>query len=262
MPNVTFVGEQPNNSNACGAYAVTAALHAFDNALDVAGYDVTVAAPHCGNAVHRLAVPSPMPAVDPGQPGPSAFANQVYGLTGIFTPPGGNFTAVNSAPATQAVAPHAPQVKLANTNFSTPYSLVSALLQLDPGRQATVNLTANCRTFLEGLFGVDFVAAEIALIDTLNNGQVNTGVNQYANPQAGEVQLVLVGNANAAASAMHWPVRGGNGDWYDPGDGSINNNWTLPGNIDPNLPGAMQTFGNATLNGSTYVWTGLWITVS
>jgi hypothetical protein len=264
MPNITFVGMQPNGSNACGAYAVVAAAHAFQPDLNPAGYELTVQTPHIGNCSYRLAVAEPGPTVNPPQPGPSALANQVYGLTGVL-PAGDGFTPVNSAPATAAQPPGAALARVQNRGLNTPFAMTSALLQLDGKLRATVNLTGNCRAFLDGLMG-DVVAAEIDLVDMLERASILTGPQVYtsakalqANPQVeGAVQIALVGNAKAPVMAMHWLVRGGDDLWYDPGNGTVDNDWDVPDDIDPKLPGSSGDFGEATL-GPSYVWLGLWI---
>lgn len=268
MPNVTFQGAQPQGSNACGAYAVTAALHAFDNGFQPNGYNLAVQPAYLGSRLFALAVPNqPGPQVAPPQAGAaSPFANQLYGVTGVLP---GSGQAVNSEPATVASPPQQPQTRLQNTGLNSPYAMVSALLQLDPTLRACIRVTANCEAFLERLMGSQVVEGEIASLCALERASVERHAQVYAPPSlleqndriAGAVQMVLVGNAQAPADAMHWPVRGANDAWYDPGDGSVANDWQVPQNVDPVLPQAGQSFGLATLAGSDYVWTGLWIDV-
>lgn len=263
MPTIGFRGVQPRDSNACGAYAVTAALLAFDTGFAPAGAELAVQTPHLDNATFRLSVADPAPEVNPSAPGPSAFANQLYGLTGVLAAPPG-FAAVDSSPATRAQPPGAPAVRSANSGLNTPYAMVSSLLQLNGALSVTVNLTEPCEAFLTGLMG-PVVDSEIALVDALAGARLVRRPALYLDPQtlegvsgvSGAVQLALVGNALAPALSMHWLVRGADNRWYDPGNGSADNRWSVPDEIAPSLPAPDEDFGGATLG--PYVWTGLWI---
>ncbi|WP_019961598.1 hypothetical protein [Woodsholea maritima] len=262
MPNITFQGAQLAGSNACGAYATTAALHALNNAMNPVNYEMFTPTPHFGSDTYGLLTPGAV-VVNPVHAGAvSPFADMLYGITGILPSPL-PVTPVNSTPATQYQPANGPGVVInANQKLSTPYSICSAIQQTAPGTTVTVNVTTQCQRFLTDYFNANGVPglfdSEAGLIRTLANTSLNLQENSYYLPSSyigtNTVQIVLVGQGGMPS---HWLARGSNDLWYDPASGNPGNAWAFAG---PNVDTPLNPFPAANIG--VYTWMGLWIEVA
>ncbi|AWJ90037.1 hypothetical protein Sp245p_09685 [Azospirillum baldaniorum] len=227
MPNIAFNFAQPGGSNACGAYALTAALTALPSVAS-ANYPITLC--HSTPRTRMLTPPVTINGSEAGH----ALAGKIYKITGdldIAGSLGSMSVAYEDGPDLQnspsALAYVAKQfgltvtvniIKDANTKASTCQTMASLLLQDfdDEVRRCMLSATVNG----EG-----------------GNGVLN-GVD-YAAPGSDEVHLLCV----AQGKSMHWLTRGTNG-FYDPGDATINA-WTIA--------------ADGTMTGGGYTFTGIWI---
>ncbi|QCO18783.1 hypothetical protein D3869_26215 (plasmid) [Azospirillum brasilense] len=226
MPNITFNVAQPLGSNACGAFALAAALRAIPAVADL-NYPIKLR--------HRLTDTGPSNCqVDiDGYECNDSLARKIYRITGdleLNLPSPGVY---KDSPGLQ--------------NSPSALAYVARMF----GRTVTVNVIANsaaqstnCQCIATRLLAAcPQEVARCSADATVNApGCPTTGV-PYAAPANDEVQLLCV---RTTAGSMHWLTRGANG-FYDPGDASINNG------------GAIDADGVMTGVPGNYVFTGIWI---
>ncbi len=232
MPNINFNVAQPFGSNACGAYALTAALRAIPSVANV-NYPVTLY-----HSTPRTRILTPFIVVN-GTEADHALASKIYRITGDLQILGA-FT-----PGMTVTYEDGPDLE------NSPSSIAYVAKQF--GLTVTVNTIANavqaatpCQQLANGLLSkfTDEVR-RCMLSATVNapggNGST-TGVN-YTDPQPNEVHLLCVKKGNS----MHWLTRGANG-FYDPGTGNIDATWTIA--------------ADGAMSGGGYDFTGIWIALT
>lgn len=239
MPNINFNATQPYGSNACGAYALTAALRAIPSVANV-NYPVTLY-----HSTPRTRILTPSIVIDGTEPD-HVLASKIYRITGDLEILGTLATGMtvtyedgpNLENSPSSIAYVARQFGLTVTVNTIADAATATAAALNGGPAATP-----CQQIASGLLSTFTDEVRRCMLSaTVNapggNGAI-TGVN-YADPQQDEVHLLcVVRNDN-----MHWLTRGANG-FYDPGTGNIDNTWTI-------------TSGGA-MNGGNYLFTGIWI---
>ncbi|HEY8036682.1 MAG TPA: hypothetical protein VIF37_13970 [Methylobacter sp.] len=202
-------------ANGCGAYALVAAAAAFGNP-PVA--ENTAIAYNGNNAQLTPADTFPL------------LAGKVYALTGILNP-------------SRALNPLAPELVAAN-GYNSPAAMAQIALTL--GRQVIVNITQFGFESLSPLYPNEQERCTAVVgVGNVRVGTAAVPVN-YAVSQPNETQIVCVQNN---LGGLHMLARGADGNYYDPADGSLGNNWG-----DPDSGGF-----NAASN---YMFTGLWLVLS
>jgi hypothetical protein len=201
-------------ANGCGAYALVAATGAFGNPPVVAD---TPIAYNGNNAELTPADTFPL------------LAGNVYALTGILNPS----RLVNQA---------APELVDAN-GYNSPAAMAQIALTL--GRQVNVNITQLGFEILDPLYpGEQERCTAVVGAGNVHIGTAEAPVN-YAAAQPGETQIICV----QTNFGLHMVARGSDGNYYDPGNGSLGNDWG-----DPDAGGFFAA--------SNYTFTGLWLVLS
>ncbi|MDD5411405.1 MAG: hypothetical protein PHF31_08325 [Methylobacter sp.] len=233
MPNITLVTlagingfnigtqvaqmTQPAGSDECGAYALVAATGAFGNPPVAAN---TVIAYNGNNQLLS-------PADNFHQ-----LATKVYVLTGIL-----NIQRLIDQ------RPIIPELVAAN-GYNSPAALAQVAMTL--GRAVTVNATQAGFALLNPLYPGEYARC----VGVVGAGSVHVGTGMapvnYAAPQPGETHIISVQNGGGG---LHMLARGSDGNYYDPGNGSLGNTWG-----DPTLPGFNAASG--------YTFAGLWLVLS
>ncbi|WP_146205955.1 hypothetical protein [Azospirillum sp. TSH58] len=226
MPNITFNVAQPPGSNACGAFALAAALRAIPAVANL-NYPIKLRHRPTDTGQSNCQVD-----ID-GYECDDSLARKIYRITGDLE--------LNlPAPAVYKDSPG-----LENSPSALAY--VARMF----GRTVTVNViensaaqSTNCQRIATMLLtACPQEVARCSADATVNApGRPTTGF-PYAAPAADEVQLLCVQNT---AGGMHWLTRGANG-FYDPGDASINNGWSI------------GTDGTMSAPLAGYGFTGIWI---
>lgn len=76
----------------------------------------------------------------------------------------------------------------------------------------------------------------------VGNPNVNVNAGQYAPPGPDETHILCVNTVGG----LHWVAQGSDCNFYDPGNGTLNNNW--------NPQNTNDLMGN-------YTFTGLWLVI-
>ena len=242
MPNLNFNAAQPFGSNACGAYALTAALRAIPSVANVA-YPITLY-----HSTPRTRILTPSITID-GTETDHILARKIYKITGDLEIIG---TLANGMTVTYEDGPDLQNSPSSIAYVARQFGLTVTVNTIANAVQATAPPVAGgqpasmSQQITSGLLGAFTDEVRRCMLSaTVNapggNGTI-TGVD-YADPQPNEVHLLCV----VRNGAMHWLTRGANG-FYDPGTGNLDNTWTI-------------TLGGA-MTGGNYVFTGIWIVLS
>jgi len=222
------VMEQTPGSNLCGAYALVAAVGAYGPIAPntVLTYSFTAAA-------GRITLSRKTAALDPYR----ELGRKVYDVTGILNigPP---------LPPPPLPPPAVVPELLENGNvYNSPAAM--AKVAKDLGRAPRINALTDGILALGALY-----PGEQARCLTVV-GAPNIKVDHVSyDPPVAETHIVCVYSGMAPNFNLHWLARGSNGLYYDPRDGTLNNNW---GGILPR--GYLAPIG-------PYFFAGLWIVIS
>jgi hypothetical protein len=201
--------------NGCGAYALVAAAGAFGNPPVAVNTNIA----YNGNN-QQLTAADTFPQL----------AAKVYALTGILNP------LFPPIPANPELVP--------NNGYNSPAALAQVAVTL--GRHVTVNITQAGNAALSPVYPGEYGRC----VAVVGGGNVHVGTAlapvNYAAPQVGETHIISVDNGGGG---LHMLARGYDGNYYDPGHGTLGNNW---GN--PTLPGFNAASG--------YTFAGLWLVLS
>ena len=215
IPGVNQAAMTQVNPNACGAYAIVAAVGAHGVFPFNANLAYASAGPQAVNLNAAVAVADTY----------LQLSTQVYGVTGILN---------NAA----GVVPVVPELLAAGNVYNSPAAMAQVALNL--GRQVSINVQAAGFIALNVLYPGE----QARCVAVVGAGNVNVAAGVYAAPGALETHVVCV----STGGGLHWLARGSNGDFYDPGDGTLNNNWNPVNANDP--------------MGLHYTFTGLWMVIS
>ena len=225
MPNITLAtlagipGVNPAamtqaNPNSCGAYAIIAAVGAHGGFPMVANLVYANIGPQ---AVNNNAVT----AVNNTYHQLSAAA---YTITGILNNVVGN--------------PANPELLATGNVYNSPAAM--AQVTMDLGRPAPqINMQAAGLPAMAGRYPNE-QARCTAVVGVAN---VDTNAGAYGAPGLNGTHVVCV----SQGGALHWLACGSNGDFYDPANGTLNNNWNPVNTRDP-------------MGG--YNFTGLWMEIT
>ncbi|ROQ24196.1 hypothetical protein [Gallaecimonas pentaromativorans] len=215
VPNVNQASmTQPEDSNQCGAFALVAAVGAFGafTANTVVSYQN--AGPGPVNNQETITTELDF----------TGLSQRVYNVTGILN---------HDLPA--------PDPELINGgDYNSPAAMAKVIADL--GRpQPRVNVQQDGYQLLNALYPGETARCQ----QVVGAGNVNTDAGQYGAPANGETHIVCV---NVNDGGLHCLARGSDGHFYDPADGTLNNNWN-PVNT-----------GDAM--GAHYTFSGLWIVIT
>lgn len=217
IPGVDQAAMAQDNDNACGAYALVGAVGAFGVFPQIANLAYANAGPQAVN--HQTVT-----ALEDNYHRLSA---SVYTVTGILNDD------LDDVPVN-------PELLIAGNVYNSPAAM--AQVAIDLGRSVpNINAQPAGFAYLNSLYPNE--RARCNAVIGAENVDVTAGT--YTSPGAGQTNIVCVQTNNGG---LHWVAQGSDTMFYDPADGSINNNW------DP-----VDT-GDAM--GHDYTFAGLWIIIA
>lgn len=217
-------------ANACGAYALVAAVGAFGRfPVQVGGLPIAYQNAGLFSVATNAVL---MPANTYAQ-----LTASVYKVVGIL----------NLLPI-PLVPPVIPELGNGPNLYNSPAAIASVAMQIGA---LPPQLTVRVDTSAAGLPLLQFYPGEVQRCQcAVGVANVNAnGTAVYAPPAANQTQIICVQNL---LGGLHWLARGSNGQWYDPGLGTTNNAWVL------NL--ANNEIRDAT-NTLVYRFSGVWLTI-
>lgn len=215
IPGVNQATMTQNGNNNCGAYAIIAAVGAHGVFPLVAKLAYADNGPQIVNQAANTALADNYHQL-------SAAA---YAITGIL----------NNA---LGAAPVVPELLAAGNVDNSPAAM--AKVAIDLGRQAPrINVQAAGFAVLGALYPGE--RARCNAVVGQNN--VDVAATPYAAPGVNDTHVVCV---DAGGGLLHWVAQGSDGNFYNPADGTLNNNWAPVNTNDPMGP---------------YTFTGLWMVI-
>lgn len=227
-PGITIANQvatlTQNAANACGAYALVAAVEAFPTFPRNA--QITYLGQNPLTISSAITVINTFPQI----------ASAVYALSGILNPP----------PVPPELIPVAPPNIYPINGYNSLAVLAAAAIAL--GRNTIIYATLAGFAALGGFYPGE-QARCIAVVGG-GNVQIGTAIApvNYQQPAPTQTQVIVVANVGGG---LHFIARGSDGGYYDPGNGSLGNMW---GNPD------LQGFQAAT--GGNYNFGGVWMTIN
>jgi hypothetical protein len=219
IPGVNQAAMTQNNPNACGAYAIIGAVGAFGIFPRIANLAYANAGPQAVNNHSATALADNYHQL-------SAAA---YTITGILN---------NNIPNPPAAV--MPELLAAGNVYNSPAAM--AKVAMDFGRPAPrISVQRAGYIFLNALYPGETPRC----IGVVGAANVNIAAAAYLFPAANQTHIVCV---QVYGGGLHWVAQGSNGQFYDPANGSLNNNW------------APVNTGDAM--GPNYTFAGLWIVIS
>jgi hypothetical protein len=217
IPGVNQAAMTQANPNSCGAYAIVGAVGAFGIFPLVAALAYANAGPQIVNNQSATAILNNY----------HQLSTAVYTVTGILS---------NQMPPIPVV----PELLVAGNAYNSPAAM--AKVAMDLGRVAPqINVQAAGYNFLNAIYPGETARCT----GVVGAGNVNVAAGAYVAPGLNQTHIVCV---QVIGGGLHWVAQGSNGNFYDPADGSINNNW------------APVNTGNAM--GPNYTFSGLWMVIS
>jgi len=217
IPGVDQAAMAQNNANACGAYALVGAVGAFGVFPKIATLAYANAGPQAVN--HQTVT-----ALEDNY---HALSASVYAVTGILN---NNLGAI----------PVNPELLIAGNVYNSPAAM--AQVAIDLGRSVPkINAQAAGFANLNALYPNE--RARCNAVIGAEDVDVNAGA--YASPSADQTNIVCVQTNNGG---LHWVAQGSDKMFYDPADGSINNNW--------------EPVNTGDAMGHDYTFAGLWIIIA
>ena len=217
IPGVNQAAMVQANPNSCGAYALVAAVGAFGIFPLKAVLSYADAGPQIVNNQSVTAILDDY----------HQLSAAVYTVTGILSdqmPP----------------IPVVPELLVAGNAYNSPAAM--AKVAMDLGRVAPqINVQAAGFLHLNAIYPNE----RARCIAVVGGGNVNVAAGAYAAPGLNQTHIVCV---QVVGGGLHWVAQGSNGDFYDPADGSTNNNW------------APVNTGDAMRLG--YTFSGLWMVIN
>lgn len=218
IPGVLNAGTMTQaGANDCGAYALVAAVGAHGvfpvNANTPLAY--VNAGPQAVNLNAAVAAAHTYPQL----------SAQVYAITGILN---------NAAGAVPVV----PELLAAGNVYNSPAAMAQVAMNL--GRTVQINVQAAGFGPLNNLYPGE----QARCTAVVGGGNVDVNAGAYGAPAPNETHVVCVDTGGG----LHWLARGTNGDFYDPANGTLNNNWAPTNTGDP--------------LGGNYTFTGLWMVIT
>lgn len=211
-----------NEPKACGAYALVAAVGAFQT------FPINAQITYAGQ--NPLTISS---AINVANTFPE-IASAVYALSGIL----------NNNPPPELIALKQPNIYPIG-GYNSLAVLAAAAIAL--GRSTKIHATD--AGFAE--LNTKYAGEHARCISVVGAGNVEIGTQanpvKYQAPELTQTQLIVV----AQNAALHIVARGSDGGYYDPGDGSLDNMWGDPDK---------QGFSVAT--GKNYSFGGVWMTIN
>lgn len=226
--------------NACGAYAMVAAVGAFG----LFKFNEQIA-----QNLNQFALIFGLIARNYRFP---ALAAAVYELSGILNP--------NRPQGNEIINPHLPNNIYPTGGYNSPAVLAAAARSL--GRNVSINATQDGFRNLAALYPGESDRC-IAVVGQQN---VHIGTQQnpvnYKEPSRDETQvIVVIANARQQNQTLHMVARGSNNsnnnnnsNYYDPGTGRLQLNWGDPTNS--------QFPKKTAKDGTEYTFGGVWMTIS
>ena len=214
IPGVNQAAMTQANLNDCGAYAIVAAVGAHGVFPVNANPAYADAGPQAVNLNAAIALADTYPQL----------SAHIYSITGIL----------NNADRMPVV----PELLAAGNVYNSPAAMARVAINL--GRQVSINVQAAGFGVLNTLYP----NARARCVAVVGAGNVNITAGVYAAPGLAETHVVCVNTGGG----LHWLAHGSNGDFYDPGNGTLNNNWNPANTKDP--------------MGPNYTFTGLWMVIS
>jgi len=211
IPNVDKTAmTQPGGSRSCGAYAMVGVLGAFNKFPSDKQISYTNDGPEKVNNQATF---------NQGMKYPD-LANEIYHVTGILNMPQG-----------------VPELIASGSMFNTPAAM--AKVAKDMGMD---NIKVNVLSKDYKGLSASYPNEENRCVDIVGRENVIIDAPEYKAPKNdNEINVVCV----FSGSSLHWLAQGSDGKFYDPGDGSVDNNWNP-------VSGSM----------GSYTFAGLWITIS
>jgi hypothetical protein len=217
IPGVNQAAMTQNNPNACGAYAIIGAAGAFGIFPRIANLAYANAGPQVVNNNAMTALPNTYHQL-------SAAA---YTITGILND-------------NMAAIPVVPELLAAGNVYNSPAAM--AQVAIDLGRPAP---HINAQPFGFANLNALYPGERARCVGVVGAGNVNVAAGAYAAPGLNQTHVVCV---QVVGGGLHWVAQGSNGLFYDPADGSLNNNWAPVNTGDP--------------MGPNYAFAGLWVVIS
>lgn len=217
IPGVNQAAMVQASPNSCGAYTIVAAVGAFGVFPLVAVLAYANGGPQIVNNQATTAMLDDY----------HQLSAAVYTVTGILSdqmPP----------------IPVVPELLVAGNAYNSPAAM--ARVAMDLGRVAPqINAQAAGFATLNAIYPNE----RARCIAVVGNGNVNVAAGAYAAPGPNQTHIVCV---QIPLGGLHWVAQGSDGNFYDPADGSINNNW------------APVNTGDAM--GANYIFAGLWMVIN
>lgn len=214
IPGLSQVTMIQANDNDCGAYAIIAAVGAHRGFPMISNLAYNSPGPQLVNVNAVTAIADTYPQL----------SAHVYSITGILNNAGN-------------MMPVVPELLAAGNVYNSPAAMAQVAMNL--GRQVSINVQEAGFIALNALYPNEKCRCEAIV----GPGNVNVAAGNYAAPGPQETHVVCV----KTEEGFHWLASGSNGDFYDPADGTLNNNWNP---VNTNDPMGMQ-----------YVFTGLWMEI-
>ncbi|AUP80213.1 hypothetical protein [Flavivirga eckloniae] len=219
IPGIDQAAMTQNDPNACGAYVIIGSVGAFGIFPLVTDLAYTNEGPQEVDNASATAL-----ADDYHQ-----LSAKAYMVTGILN---------NNIPEQPAAV--VPELLAAGNVYNSPAAM--AQVAIDLGRPAPqINAQAAGYAFLNVLYPRETPRC----VEVVGDANVDIDAGDYAAPGAGQTHAVCV---QVNGGGLHWVAQGSDGQFYDPDDGSLNNNWEPVHTGDP--------------MGVNYAFTGLWMVIS
>jgi hypothetical protein len=219
IPGVNQAAMSQKSPYACGAYAIIGAVGAHG----VFPMEAALAYANVG----------PQPVDNKGNTAKENDYHELsaaaYKVTGILNNVGKINEAVN------------PELLTAGNVHNSPAAM--AKVAIDLGRKAPkINMQEDGFKALSSSYPLAKARCE----GVVGKANIDLKALNYTAPEKGTTHVVCVAHENNP-KVLHWVAQGSDGNFYDPHDGSINNDWTPKG--------PRSKMGN-------YIFTGLWMVIS
>ena len=135
--------------------------------------------------------------------------------------------------------PVSPELKASGNVYNSPAAM--AKVALDFGKEVEINVQEAGLQVLSALYPNEKGRCE----EVVGGSKVDAKAGDYSKPSGDQTNLVCV---SVGGGGLHWVAQGSDGNFYDPGDGSLNNKWN-PKNANDNM-------------GGNYQFSGLWMVIS
>ena len=153
------------------------------------------------------------------------LSQSAYAVTGIL----------NNAAGAPAVVP---ELLAAGGVYNSPAAMAQVVRDLErPEPQINIQPGA------AGLLAM-YPGEQARCTGVVGLGNINVAAGNYAPPGVNDTHVVCVATGGGG---LHWVAQGSDGNFYDPGDGSVNNVW------------APVNAGDAM---GAYTFTGLWMVIN